>query len=149
MEKEDRPREEDLGPSVDFSFQFSAEREFNKVEKKIFTHLCNISQKSYKAKNKLGILVVLGSFDNNENHIIRGMRQIGVNPIQKYLNVSNTNFMFANNFFYTQNNPNLTCISVDEFKLTAMGVIHIDIIRSWYSFCLYFYSWTQNAYLKT
>jgi DNA integrity scanning protein DisA with diadenylate cyclase activity len=92
MEKEDRIREGDLGPSVDFSFQFSAEREFNKVEKKIFTHLCKISEKSYKTKNKLGILVVLGSFDNNENHIIRGMRQIGVNPIQKYLNVSNTNF---------------------------------------------------------
>ncbi len=28
-------------------------------------------------------------------------------------NVSNTNFMFANNFFYTQNNPNLTCIELD------------------------------------
>jgi hypothetical protein len=28
-------------------------------------------------------------------------------------NVSNTNFMFANNFFFTQNNPNLTCIELD------------------------------------
>ena len=46
----------------------------------------------FKKNNKLGLIIVLGCFDNNENHIVKGMRQIGVNPIQKYLNVSNANF---------------------------------------------------------
>ena len=32
-----------------------------------------------------GILIVLGVFDNSEDHVVYGMRQIGVNPIQKYL----------------------------------------------------------------
>ena len=79
-------------PQVDFSFQFSAEREHNKVEKKIFTQMCRVSKQCFNLKLNRGLIIVLGIFDNNENHIVQGMRQIGINPIQKYLNFSNTNF---------------------------------------------------------
>ncbi len=92
MSEEKGDKAGELVPTTDFSFQFSAEREFNKVEKKIFTQMCKISEKSFKGKNRLGLIIVLGNFDNNENHIVKGMRQIGVNPIQKYLNISNANF---------------------------------------------------------
>ena len=92
MSDEINDRGSEFVPSIDFSFQFSAEREYNKVEKKIFTQMCKISKNSFKRDNKLGLIIVLGGFDNNENHIVKGMRQIGVNPIQKYINVSNANF---------------------------------------------------------
>ena len=92
MSEINNKKEDILVPFVDFSFQFSAEREFNKVEKKIFTQMCKISDSSFKRKKKIGLLIVVGIFDNNDNHIVKGMRQIGVNPIQKYLNISNANF---------------------------------------------------------
>jgi len=92
MPEENADKTAEFVPHVDFSFQFSAEREFNKVEKKIFTQMCKISQESFLKKNRLGLIIVLGCFDNNENHMVKGMRQIGVNPIQKYLNISNANF---------------------------------------------------------
>ncbi len=78
--------------SADFSFQFSAAREHQKVEKKIFSLLCEISKENKDRKKKLGILVVLGVFDTAKDYIIKGMRQIGINPIQKYINISNTSF---------------------------------------------------------
>lgn len=92
MQEESSDKSGEFAPSVDFSFQFSAEREYNKVEKKIFTQMCKISQDCFLKKKRLGLIIVLGSFDNNENHTVKGMRQIGVNPIQKYLNISNANF---------------------------------------------------------
>ena len=80
------------GTFADFSFQFSAAREFQKVEKKIFNLLCSMSKKNYKHKIRHGILVVLGNFDLKKDNVVYGMRQIGVNPIQKYLNISISSF---------------------------------------------------------
>ena len=48
MVDESNDRGSEFVPSIDFSFQFSAEREYNKVEKKIFTQMCKISKNSYK-----------------------------------------------------------------------------------------------------
>ena len=76
--------------STDFSFQFSAAREHQKVEKKIFSILCEISKENKEKSKKLGILVVLGVFDTAKDYIVTGMRQIGINPIQKYIDISST-----------------------------------------------------------
>jgi DNA integrity scanning protein DisA with diadenylate cyclase activity len=74
---------------ADFSFQFNAEREYLKVEKKIYDALCDISRETRK---NLGILVVLGVFDSQDDHVIAGLRQIGINPIQKYINICDKAF---------------------------------------------------------
>lgn len=78
--------------SADFSFQFSAAREHQKVEKKVFNILCEISKENKKRDSKLGILVVFGVFDTGKDYVVSGMRQIGINPIQKYIDISNTSF---------------------------------------------------------
>ena len=78
--------------SADFSFQFSAAREHQKVAKKIFSMLCAISKESVKKQSRLGILVVLGVFDTATDYIVPGMRQIGINPIQKYMDISSPTF---------------------------------------------------------
>tara|TARA_A200000159_G_scaffold164928_1_gene197519 strand:- start:6302 stop:6880 length:579 start_codon:yes stop_codon:yes gene_type:complete len=78
--------------SADFSFQFSAAREHQKVEKKVFKILCEISRESIKANKKLGILVVFGVFDTAKDCVVSGMRQIGINPIQKYIDISNSSY---------------------------------------------------------
>ena len=74
-------------PNVDFSFQFNTAKEHEKVEKNIFDILCKVSQGSLENKLNRGALVVLGGFDIHKNNIIFGMRQIGKNPIQKYVNI--------------------------------------------------------------
>jgi DNA integrity scanning protein DisA with diadenylate cyclase activity len=73
--------------SVDFSYQFNAARDFQKVEKSIFTLLSEISRKNFKEKRSIGLIIVLGVFDKSDDHLVPGMRQIGVNPIQKYINI--------------------------------------------------------------
>lgn len=73
-------------PSVDFSYQFNLSRE--RVEKKIFSYLCDISKKLHKGDKKVGALIVLGRFSGQEDHIITGMRQLGSSKIEKYLNVA-------------------------------------------------------------
>ena len=78
--------------SADFSFQFSAAREHQKVEKKVFSLLCEVSKENKDRQKKLGILVVFGVFDTAKDYIVSGMRQIGINPIQKYINISSTSF---------------------------------------------------------
>ena len=78
--------------SADFSFQFSAAREYQKVEKKIFHILCEISKENKKRDTKLGILVVFGVFDTSKEYVVSGMRQIGINPIQKYIDISSSSF---------------------------------------------------------
>jgi DNA integrity scanning protein DisA with diadenylate cyclase activity len=35
---------------------------------------------------------VFGVFDTAKDYIVSGMRQIGINPIQKYINISSTSF---------------------------------------------------------
>lgn len=74
-----------LEPTVDFSYQFNLSRE--KVEKKIFSYLCDISKKFYKDKKSIGALVVLGSF-SSPDHVVSGMRQLGSIKVDKYLNVA-------------------------------------------------------------
>jgi len=76
--------------STDFSFQFSAAREHQKVGKKIFNILCEISKENKDRQKKLGILVVFGVFDTAKDYLVSGMRQIGINPIQKYIDISTT-----------------------------------------------------------
>ena len=78
--------------SADFSFQFNATKEYLKVEREIFNVLCTISKESKAKLNSLGILVVLGVFDSVNDHVISGMRQIGINPIQKYINICDKSF---------------------------------------------------------
>jgi DNA integrity scanning protein DisA with diadenylate cyclase activity len=78
--------------SADFSFQFSAAREHQKVEKKVFNILCEISKEDKKKNTKLGILVVFGVFDTSKEYVVSGMRQIGINPIQKYIDISSPSF---------------------------------------------------------
>lgn len=74
------------GPFIDFSYQFNLARE--RVEKKIFSYLCELSKKLHKEKRSIGILVVLGRFDSTEDGVVKGMRQLGNNQIQKYTNVA-------------------------------------------------------------
>ena len=78
--------------SADFSFQFSAAREHQKVEKKVFNILCEISKEDRERDTKLGILVVFGVFDTSKEYVVSGMRQIGINPIQKYIDISSSSF---------------------------------------------------------
>jgi len=78
--------------SADFSFQFSAAREHQKVEKKIFGLLCEVAKENKDRAKKLGILIVLGIFDTAKDNIVSGMRQIGINPIQKYIDISSSSF---------------------------------------------------------
>jgi|TARA_R110001583_G_scaffold16234_12_gene66259 DNA integrity scanning protein DisA with diadenylate cyclase activity len=77
---------------ADFSFQFSAAREFQKVEKKVFSLLCSISDQSFEGNKRHGLLVVIGGFDMSKDYIVYGMRQIGVNPVEKYLNIAISSF---------------------------------------------------------
>lgn len=72
---------------IDFSYQFNAARDYQKVEKKIFTLLCEISKETFKKQKNTGLIIVLGTFDKSDDHIVPGMRQIGINPVQKYLNI--------------------------------------------------------------
>jgi len=78
--------------SADFSFQFSAAREHQKVEKKVFNILCEISKENESTDTRLGILVVFGVFDTSKDYVVSGMRQIGINPIQKYIDISSSSF---------------------------------------------------------
>jgi DNA integrity scanning protein DisA with diadenylate cyclase activity len=76
-------------PCVDFSFQFNTAKEQAKVEEKIFKLLCSISDKNAISGNYIGTICVVGSFDNYKNNLVPGMRQIGKNRVDTYLNVIN------------------------------------------------------------
>jgi len=75
-------------PCVDFSFQFNTAKEYEKVEKKIFGYVCELSDECSENDLKRGVIAVVGRFDSSKECIISGMRQIGKNPIQKYLSYS-------------------------------------------------------------
>jgi DNA integrity scanning protein DisA with diadenylate cyclase activity len=95
MSKEESQASADAGrkvTSADFSFQFSAAREHQKVEKKVFNTLCEISKEGRSKDSKLGILVVFGIFDTSKEYVVSGMRQIGMNPIQKYIDIASPSF---------------------------------------------------------
>ena len=71
--------------SVDFSYQFNMAKE--KVERKIFAYLNEVSAALYKNGKKLGILVVLGSFGDSSGGSVGGMRRLGKDHLQTYINV--------------------------------------------------------------
>jgi DNA integrity scanning protein DisA with diadenylate cyclase activity len=73
-----------FSPSIDFSYQLNIGRE--KVEKKIFAYLCDISLRLYKSGKKTGTLIVLGCFDSEAN--VFGLRQLGNKKVEKYINVA-------------------------------------------------------------
>lgn len=73
-------------PHVDYSYQFNMARE--RAEKKIYNMLCSLSDELHKDKKRIGALIVLGTFDRYPDYAVPGMRQIGTNAIQKYLNVA-------------------------------------------------------------
>lgn len=73
-----------FSPSIDFSYQLNIGRE--KVEKKIFSYLCDISNKLFKNNKRIGVLVVLGAFDTGHN--VYGMRQLGSKKLEKYINIA-------------------------------------------------------------
>jgi DNA integrity scanning protein DisA with diadenylate cyclase activity len=73
-------------PTVDFSYQFNMIRE--KTEKKIFSFLCDVSKRLFKEQRRIGVLVVLGRFDN----AAEGMRFFGKHKIEKYTNVLFQNY---------------------------------------------------------
>ncbi len=86
MFEEDKFKNE--GPHVDFTFQFTSAREYQKIEKKILHQLCAVAEESHKSSNKIGLLIVWGNFNYSTDNHVYGMRQISINPIQKYLNIS-------------------------------------------------------------
>ena len=57
-------------PSSDFSFQFSAEREYLKIERKIFSILKKISKKCFFSKKNVGCLIVYGNFYLNQAFLL-------------------------------------------------------------------------------
>jgi len=75
-------------PCVDFSFQFNTAKEYEKVEKKIFAYICEIAKDCGENSIKRGVISVVGWFDSSKDYLIPGMRQIGKNPVQKYLSYS-------------------------------------------------------------
>jgi len=87
MNEEKQEALKNVKPTTDYSFQFNMARE--RAEKKIYNILCTLTDKLYDKKQKeIGILVVLGTFDRYEDYKVPGMRQLGKNTIQKYINVA-------------------------------------------------------------
>lgn len=78
------------GPHVDFSFPLNLARD--KTEKKIFSYLCEVSQKLHKNGEKLGILIVLGVFGYSNESIVGGMRSLTKEKLDVYLNVNYSQF---------------------------------------------------------
>jgi len=73
-------------PHVDYSYQFNMARE--RSEKKIYSLMCSLADNLQKKGKRIGVLVVLGAFDRYHDHAVPGMRQLGKNLIQKYMNVA-------------------------------------------------------------
>ena len=71
-----------MTPEVDFGYQLTVSRE--RVEKKIFNSLCEISEELLVRETYVGSLIVLGLFKSNVN----GMRQLGITKLEKYINVN-------------------------------------------------------------
>lgn len=69
-------------PSIDFAYQLNLTKD--KVEKKVFSHLCEIAEKLHREDKRLGILIVCGHFGTG---IVEGMRKLGQDRVEKYINV--------------------------------------------------------------
>ena len=57
------------GPCVDFSFQFNTAKEYEKVEKKIFEYICELSNQCSKNNVKRGVIAVIGRFDSSKDYL--------------------------------------------------------------------------------
>ena len=113
-------------PAADFSFQFSAQREYLKIEKKIFDTLTEISKKSFFEKKGIGCLIVLGNFYLNDNHVIKGMRQIGVNPVQKFMSFGYSNFDNEVVKLLSQNYDGAFIVNINGQLLGARVYLSVD-----------------------
>lgn len=126
MENTNSQNETAQTPAADFSFQFSAQREYLKVEKKIFNILKVISKQSYKEKKSKGCLIVYGNFFLNENHIIDGMRQIGLNPIQKFISFGYSNFESEVTKLLSENYDGAFVVNLNGQILGARVYLSVD-----------------------
>lgn len=73
-------------PQIDFTFQLNMARD--KSEKKIFSYLCDISQRFHKSKKRIGVLVVLGIFGSADTPVVDGMRKLSAEKLDSYVNVN-------------------------------------------------------------
>jgi len=113
-------------PHVDFSFQFNSAREFKKVEKKIYNNLIEISKDCFKNNLRLGCIIVYGYFDIYKDHIVTGMRQIGINPIQKYSNITIPSFDKDLHLLIKEGNDGSIIINRDGQILGAKIYLTVD-----------------------
>jgi DNA integrity scanning protein DisA with diadenylate cyclase activity len=78
-------------PCMDFSFPLNLAKD--KTEKKIYSFLCELSQKFYKNNERKGLLIVLGVFGYGNNSAADGMRELSTkDKIDKYINVNFAQF---------------------------------------------------------
>jgi DNA integrity scanning protein DisA with diadenylate cyclase activity len=68
-------------PVVDFAYQLSVSRE--RIEKRVFQNLRNISEELLMKDEFVGSLIVFGVFKTQ----VDGMRQFGGSKLEKYINV--------------------------------------------------------------
>lgn len=73
------------GPSVDFSFQLNLARD--RIEKKIFSYLCQLSESLNTKKERLGILIVFGMFGTHRSSVASGMRSLSNDRVDTYMNI--------------------------------------------------------------
>jgi DNA integrity scanning protein DisA with diadenylate cyclase activity len=59
-----------------------------KIEKKIFVYLCELSKRLYKGGRRVGAIIVLGRFESSTDYAVDGMRQLGSGSVQKYINIA-------------------------------------------------------------
>jgi hypothetical protein len=83
---EEKTELQNKGPSVDFSFQLNLARE--KAEKKIFSYLSEISQRTHKKNKSIGAIIVLGVFGSSRDPLIKGMRKLTNDKLDTYINVN-------------------------------------------------------------
>jgi len=113
-------------PQSDFSFQYSLSKEFLRIEKKIFDTLKRVSLKCYTSEKSLGTMIVYGSFDFNENHIVKGLRQIGVNPIQRFVSFGYNNFNEDITSLILENNDGAIIVDKSGQILGARVYLTVD-----------------------
>lgn len=90
MTQEDDGTQAANNPHVDFAFQLNMARD--RSEKKIFSYLCEISEKFHKQNKRIGILVILGVFASSKTSLVDGMRKLTSDKMDIYINVNFTQF---------------------------------------------------------
>ena len=67
-----------------------------------------------------------GSFDFNENHIVKGLRQIGVNPIQRFVSFGYNNFNEDITSLILENNDGAIIVDKSGQILGARVYLTVD-----------------------